>query len=170
METIRQGIRTDTEVGFLLTEGDKLVGDVSKCYELYRQANTRLSEFKQNGIRLLKEKLAEIEGEIAFDIRNDTTLKNADQRKVALNKKLKDDPRWKATMGPLRIAEQTESQINQEILICEHNIKIARFYFDVWQSRMAVIAGLSNEQQEHRHHLIAGANVTIGGNHAEETD
>lgn len=168
MQTIRQGIRTDTEVELLLTEGDKLVGDVSKCYELLRQANVRLFEFKQNGIRLPMERVDEIEGEIAFEINKDDTLKNAGQRKLALMKKLAASPCWGSAKETLRLAEQAENRISQGILKCEHDIKIARNYLSVWQSRTEVIAGLSGEQKEHRHHFTAGLNVTIGGNNGEE--
>lgn len=174
--TIRQRIRTDGYVSDFLNEGDRFVGDISKCYELYRKANTRLSEFKQNGIRLLKERVDEIEGEVAFDVLqaigddNKPKYKNEGQRKAALDRELKGNPGWITAKALLQKAEQTETQMYQDAFKCEHDVKIARFYFDVWQSRMLVIAGLSNEQQEHRHHLIAETNVTIGGNNAEKTD
>lgn len=170
METIRQSIRTDTEVGLLITEGDKLVSDISGTYTLLCEAINQLTEFKANGTRMAKNQVDEIEGEIAFEIKNDTTLKNADQRKNALMKRCKEDLDWQAAKKELQKAEQTENRLNQSVIEREHCVKIARYYFDVWKSRMAVMAGLSNEQQEHRHHLIAGANVTIGGNHAKETD
>lgn len=170
METIRQGIRTDTEVGLLLTEGDKLVGDVSKCYELLREANAELFEFRRSGIRIADDRVLELEAEVAFEVRADTLLKNTDQRKDAMAKRLKEYPKWNIAIDALRKAKRTEHQISQEVFKCEYDVKIARRYLDVWHSRMAVIAGLSNEQQEHRHHLIASANVIIGGTHDKETE
>ena len=65
MQTIRQRIVTDAEIRAFIVEGPGWVDNISKSYELYRQANIKLSEFRQNGIRSLKEKVDEIANLVA---------------------------------------------------------------------------------------------------------
>ncbi len=176
MQTIRQGIMDNETVGMSLAEGDTLVREVSIAYGELRQVTNKLSDFQANGIRTIKERVDDIEGEIAFEVKEATDdsgkkiYSNDTKRAAALKEGLKASEFWLTATGQLRAAQETESKLKQDVMKCEHEVKITRYYFSVWQSRMAVIAGLSNEQQEHRHHLIASTNVTIGGNNAEEKE
>ena len=67
-------------------------------------------------------------------------------------------------------SERQENELAQKIAKHKIDLEFFRHRFSGWLAEMRLSSSLGQEQQEHRHHLIADANVTIGGIHDKETD
>jgi hypothetical protein len=145
-KTIRQGIIDDSQVTIFLAALQAAPNRIKEASDSLVDAEHELKLHEINELEQAKEALTQVELEIGFEVRQDTTLKNDKMREAAIAKQKKGNEEYVAAVNKLAQAKKHKAELEAKIGKNYNQKYYVRNLFQAYCACATMIGGLSHEQ------------------------